>query len=283
MAALPETLTNEEAIQSLAGISADLALTAERMASFSVFSDIPRVSLQGLSERIPGQRTPKLDKSPRMSVIAFTSGSTSGAKLKAFRVDLESVPAFTDAFTALFGITRNDLWVVCHSFTHIVHLEYVLGGLGWGYDVALTDVVNVLMNGAQLRPSVLVTVPSVYEQLANQIRRRFPKSGARAEELERLLQQSLVDAKGDLVRRPIIPEAVSVVGDRLKIMLIGAAPSSVALQGFLMKIGPPLFEGYGMSETYMIACNTPGHARAGTVAGLGPVSRCGSTRRESCR
>ena len=146
----------------------------------------------------------------------------------------------------------------------------MLGGLGWGYDVALTDVVNVLMNGAQLRPSVLVTVPSVYEQLANQIRRRFPKSGARAEELERLLQQSLVDAKGDLVRRPIIPEAVSVVGDRLKMMLIGAAPSSVALQGFLMKIGLPLFEGYGMSETNMIACNTPGHARAGTVGRAWP-------------
>ncbi len=264
--ALPETLADEEVVRSLAGISFDFVLTADRLASFSAFSDVPQLPLQGLGERTRGRLGPKIDTSPRVSVVAFTSGSTSSATLKAFQVDLMSTAPFIDAFTNLFGITHDDLWAVCHSFTHIPHLEYVLGGFGWGYNVAVTDVVTVLMNGAQLQPSVLVSVPSVYEQIANQIRRRFPKSGGRATEIEDLLNQPLTEPR----QRAIMPEAVDVMGARLKMMLIGAAPSSAALKSFLIKVGLPLFEGYGMSEIGMISCNVPSHSREGTVGRVWP-------------
>lgn len=265
--ALPETLGAEDAACSLASLACDFALTDARMDGHPVFAALPRVRLEGLGS-LPEDAPPaEVDRCPRWSIVAFTSGSTSSARLKSFRIAPDSTAAFIDAFTATFGIEPTDLWLVCHPFTHIVHFEYVLGGLGWGYDIALCDPVRVVLNGAALRPSVLVSVPSVYEQIANQIRRRLPKSGARRDEITRLLEEDVVAGQ---VSSPLWPEAAAVLGDRLKVLIIGAAPSSSALRRFLQVVGLPLFEGYGMSETNMIACNHPRRSRPGSVGPIWP-------------
>ncbi|HEY2517035.1 MAG TPA: AMP-binding protein [Polyangiaceae bacterium] len=237
--ALPETLEEADATASLQGLPFDFAITQAKMAPFGVFAQVPRVPLEGFGAPASGLAVVDLDESPRFSIVAFTSGSTARAKLKSFRVTAESTAAFTEAFIQSFSLRAEDNWVVCHSFSHVVHFEYVLGGLGWGYDVTLADPLRVLMNGAELRPSALVSVPSVYEQLATVIERRG----------------------GDVTK---------VLGDRLKVLIIGAAPSSAELQRRLCALGLPLYEGYGMSETNMIACNLPACARPGTVGAVWP-------------
>lgn len=260
LVALPETLDERDAAASLHGLPVDLVLADAPIAGYACFGGLPRLALAGLPERAEQHRGPDIDCCPRTSLVAFTSGSTSTTKLKSFRVDLGSTAAFVEAFTGAFGLDHDDLWLVCHSLSHVVHLEYVLGGLFWGYDVALVDVMRLLMNGAQLRPSVLVTVPSVYEQLAQRIRRARTKLASRSGE-----------AAPASERRPgLTDEAIAVVGDRLEVMVIGAAPSSAALQQELLAAGLPLFEGYGMSELGMIACNVPGQARVGTVGRAWP-------------
>lgn len=267
--ALPETLEEGDAALSLAGLSLDFALTDGRMAGYGAFAGLPRARLEGLADGGGEALGPDFDECPGAGLVAFTSGSTSGAKLKCFRVDLASTAAFADAFTSSFGLGHDDQWVVCHTFTHIVHFEYVLGALGWGYDVTLCDPMRLVLNGAALRPSVVVSVPSVYEQLAAQIRRRLPKSGPRAEELSRLLEPGGPPPSAD-PPPPLLPEAAAVLGDRLKVMIIGAAPSSAELRRFLRLSGLPVYEGYGMSELNMVACNVPGHFRHGTVGRAWP-------------
>lgn len=259
LVALPETLDEREAAASLHGPSLDLIFADEPLAALACLQGRPRVALADLPERAEPHRGPDIDRCPRTRMIAFTSGSTSAAKLKSFRVELGSTAAFAEAFTGAFDLRHDDLWLVCHSLSHIVHLEYVLGGLWWGYDVALVDVMRLLMNGARLRPSVVVTVPSVYEQLAQRIRRARAKLPPRVE-----------DDGASGPRRALTPEAAAVIGDRTKVMIIGAAPSAAPLQRELLDAGLPLFEGYGMSELGMIACNVPGHARVGTVGRAWP-------------
>jgi long-chain acyl-CoA synthetase len=260
LVALPETLDEREAAASLQGLPVDLVFADEPLASHACFEGLPRIALAGLPERAAQHRGPDIIHGSPATVIAFTSGSTSITKLKSFRVDLGSTAAFADAFTGAFGLGHDSLWLVCHSLSHIVHLEYVLGGLWWGYDVALVDVLRLLMNGAELRPSVLVTVPSVYEQLASRIRR------ARAKRASQVAARS----RPSEPRPALTEEAIAVIGDRIEVMVIGAAPSSAPLQHELLAAGLPLFEGYGMSELGMIACNVPGHARVGTVGRAWP-------------
>jgi len=262
LVALPETLGEADAAASLRGLPVDLVLADAPIATFACLADRPRVGLQGLARRAEAHHGPAIDVAPPASLVAFTSGSTSGAALKSFRVDLRSTAAFIEAFTAQFDLHHDDCWLVCHSFSHIVHLEYVLGGLLWGYDVAIVDVLRLLMNGAELRPSAVVTVPSVYEQLAQRIRRMQAKRGTPS--------PAPADAASP-ERRPLSPEAIAVVGDRIKVMVIGAAPSAAPLQRFLLDAGLPLYEGYGMSENFAYShTNRPGDVRVGTVGRVAP-------------
>lgn len=269
LVALPETLTNEEVGVSLAGLDVNLALLDERLLAYDSLSATARLPLNGLTEHIATSAIANVERSPRMRVVAFTSGSTANAKLKMFRIDMESTSHFIDNFTSIFGLTHDDVWAVCHSFSHIVHFEYVLGGLGWGYDLVITDVLRLLTNGTTLQPSVLVTVPSVYEQLAQQIRRRCTQSGLDNAALEQLFEQRWQrHAAGEELE--LMPQAAAVIGGRLKMMLIGAAPSALSLKRFLLAAGLPVFEGYGMSEVNMIACNTPARSRFGSVGPMWP-------------
>jgi long-chain acyl-CoA synthetase len=186
-----------------------------------------------------------------------------------FRVDMQSTAHFITSFTWMFGIGSDDLWAVCHSFSHIVHLEYVLGGLGLGYDVAIVDVLRLVISGADLQPSVLVTVPSVYEQIANQVRRRLAADDLADADVDGFVTARWEAHKGG-DRPGLLPQAAEVLGARLKMMLIGAAPSAASLKQFLLGAGFPVFEGYGMSETNMISCNSPQDYRLGTVGPMWP-------------
>lgn len=270
LVALPETLNDEEVQASLAGMPVEQALLDDKFMPCRAFADVHRQPLAFSPETLLSYACVEdFEHSPRAQLIAFTSGSTAGAKLKMFRVDLESSAHFIDSFTRIFGLTHDDLWLVCHSFSHIVHLEYVLGGLGWGYDVALTDVLRLLTTGARLQPSVLVTVPSVYEQLAQLIRRRQALQHDDEAQIAALLEQRWQrHLQGEA--STLLPEAAAVIGSRIKMMLIGAAPSAASLKQYLLSVGLPVFEGYGLSELNMVACNTPQRRRHGSVGPLWP-------------
>lgn len=260
--ALPETLTAEEMHHSLEAIDFQFVIAHGKARDAGFMSDALVIPMEDLTGQFFGE-LPDFDELRAHAMIAFTSGSTAQSKLKGFRVDLTSTEDFTRSFTTAFDIRHDDLWAVCHSFSHIVHFEYVLGGLSWGYDLAIVDVMGMLLNGAELRPSVLVTVPSVYEQIAGLIRNQF--DGEDDPALATLMEAPVVDENNDIVRRPLSPQAASVVGDRIKMMLIGAAPSSMNLKRFLLQMGLPMYEGYGMSELNMISCSIPGASRLGAV------------------
>jgi long-chain acyl-CoA synthetase len=158
--AVPETLAESDTALSLAGLPLDAAILSPEFHEYETFAHVPKVSIHDLAAP---DDDPLVPLHPRVSVIAFTSGSTSTTKLKAFRIDPQSIEVFIESFARAFDLGHADDWVVCHPFSHIVHFEYALGGLAWGYNVTLTDTLSLVLHGSTLRPSILVTVPSVYE------------------------------------------------------------------------------------------------------------------------
>lgn len=262
--AVPESLTLDAAREVLLKIPVDVALVDQRFAPLFA----RRAALEGLVDRGRSEVPFARALSPRLEHVAFTSGSTSATRLKAFVIDEDGTNAFIEAFLAAFGIDEGDTWAVCHTFSHVVHLEYVLGGLAWGYDIALVDPIHLVMRPEHIEPAVVVTVPAVYEQIAAQMRRRSPEEGPRAELLEKVLGWQVTPETRALAASlapTLAPEAREVLGSRMKVAIIGAAPSSMELKRFLVLSGVPVYEGYGMSEVGMIACNTPGANRFGSV------------------
>lgn len=267
--ALPETLQGAELDALVDELAIDSVACDDKLAAAGWPACLPRANWQALCERVKrDSAVPAPVRSPRISIVAFTSGSTALAKLKAFRIRPESTEAFVKSFTAIFGIGADDNWLICHPFSHIVHLEYALGGLCHGYNVVLASPMQVIMDGASYAPSVLIAVPSLYEQLLSVISRRLPKRGLRARLLAAIASLAPSRAAVWLARRCCARAVAGVIGNRLKVMIIGAAPSVDELKRRLMLYGLPVYEGYGMSETNMLTCNTPRHRRLGTV---GPV------------
>ncbi|WP_170977642.1 AMP-binding protein [Blastococcus sp. CCUG 61487] len=267
--ALPESLGDDDARAGLDDLSLDCAVLGNSQLAFGCFEGTPKVALEGLAAA--GARTEAAPLSPadaHFSWVAFTSGTTASAKVKSFRLAPECTEHFIEDFCRLFGITHDDVWLICHPFSHVVHFEYLLGGLGWGYDVTLADPLRVALQCAALQPAVLITVPSVYQQLATKVRRALPTDGLRGAAVAAWMAQDATPSALELAKllRPVLmPEVDTAVGTHLKVMIIGAAPSSLELRRFLALCGLPVFEGYGMSETQMLTCNVPGEARFGTV------------------
>jgi long-chain acyl-CoA synthetase len=56
------------------------------------------------------------------------------------------------------------------------------------------------------------------------------------------------------------------LGGNLRIAISGSAPLDPNLAAFLLNIGIPIYEGYGLTEASpVISCNYPGHRKLGTV------------------
>lgn len=208
----------------------------------------------------------------RFQAVAFTSGSSS-AGVKAFRIVGDATESFIENFVRLFRLSPDDSWLICHPFSHIVHLEYALGGLCLGYNLTLAAPLRVMLGNVADTPAALVSVPSVYQGMADQIRKKMPTSGVRALLLRRWLDApvtGLTRLAAPWISRVLAPGAVPADWAKLKVAIIGAAPSGPDLQRFLTLMGLPMFEGYGMSETQMLTCNVPGRARFGTVGPAWP-------------
>lgn len=273
--AVPELLSDNEMIASLDELKVDFFASELKYSAYEMFAGLPHTILDDLCQTIVELEPSKESvNTGAFSIVAFTSGSTSGAKLKSFRVNAESTEGFVNTFFDAYHLAHDDNWVVCHPFSHVVHFEYAIGGLCKGYNVIIAEPLRVMLSGAQIKPSVLVTVPSVYEQIVTLIKRKLPRSGSRRALIDKLFEQSPSDEEARLLakdlQRTLMPEIAQLLGDRLKVMIIGAAPSTERLKHTLVLMGLPVYEGYGMSETNMLTSNLPGKYRFGTVGSVWP-------------
>jgi long-chain acyl-CoA synthetase len=155
------------------------------------------------------------------------------------------------------------------------------------YGVQVTDVAEaaaVAMVLPQLRPTVWGAVPRVLEKLKAALEagvdadpdeaRRTAVKGAIEVGIEKVrLEQAGEPVPDELAaRHQVLDEQVlsalrQKLGlDRVEWLIVGAAPLPRHVQEFLLGIGLPIVELYGMSEcSCCVTTSTPGDARIGTV------------------
>ncbi len=266
--ALPETLSPEEVAASLEDLPFDWAFGTEATMDQPAFAGRHLKFEQLRTLPNAGATMQSVTMSPAMSLVAFTSGTTAASKLKAFELHPQGTEFFARAFTAAFGLVPGDNWLITSSFSHIVHFEYVLSCLRLGLNIQLAKPLDLVLNARALQPSAVITVPAVYEQLLTSLETRICRNtlGRWRLRLARLLpERGLTNETCRALLRRAFPEVAALTGGRLKVMVIGAAPSTRSLKRRLMCLGLPLYEGYGMSEVGMISCNVPGASRFGSI------------------
>ena len=168
---------------------------------------------------------------------------------------------------------------LAHTFGRLMHLAAPYIGATIAF---CPDPARLLEALATVRPTVLPSVPRVYEKvhaaviakltaatgLERAIGSRALRVGLRAGELrlQRRPLPPLLRLQLRLADRLVLAKVRARLGGRLRICISGGAPLSAQVATTLHAFGVTIFEGYGLTEvTAACAVNLPSAYRFGTV------------------
>ena len=213
----------------------------------------------------------------QLATIIYTSGTTGDAKgvmlthgaIVANLIDVDSVVHFKETDEALSFLPLS------HAFERTTVYMYLFKGVEVTFAESLETVARDMV---QVRPTVMTGVPRVFEKLHARVHEMVAKAPAIR---QRLFHWALgvggarVRAARGGGRPPLLAGladrlALSKVrdrtGGRLRFVCSGGAPLPVHVAEFLLAVGVPVLEGYGLTETAPVLTTNPlDAARPGTV------------------
>ncbi len=222
--------------------------------------------------------------------IIYTSGTTGEPKgvLTTHRHYLFMV----EAAAAALSCDDNDVDMLflplAHSLGRVEHFFVVSQGLTCGIARSLEAIAKDL---PELRPTLLISVPRVYENVYERIRARAEAGGA----LRRAVFRWAVAVGGRWSRRQSAGETPSAglrlahrlatrlvfariqeaFGGRLRFAVSGGAALAEDVARFFHSIGILILQGYGLTESATVShVNRPWHYKFGTVGPPLPGVEC---------
>lgn len=217
------------------------------------------------------------DRAPRYTTVAaedlaaivYTSGTT--GKPKGVMLTHRNILANIKAVLGRVEVQTSDVFL---SFLPLSHtFERTIGyylPIAAGSCVAYARSVSLIAEDLKtVRPTVLVSVPRIYERFYAKLQEKLAHAGGFTQFLFRLAQnvgwrrfaraQGLPDgAKGSamvdamlwpLLERLVARTVLAQFGGRLWAAVSGGAPMSQAVAQCFLGLGLPLLQGYGMTET----------------------------------
>jgi long-chain acyl-CoA synthetase len=230
--------------------------------------------LSSADDRPPDDRSSLVIRSGDLAAIVYTSGTT--GRPKGVMLSHRNVIANVRAITGAIRVLESDVFLsflpLSHTFERTV--GYYLP-MAVGATVAYARSVPLLMEDlSTIRPTILVSVPRIYERARAALR-----ESARGNRLKARLLQAAVDAGwrhfcGSQGRAPrptvfdrlLFPLLDGVMGravrnrfgGRLRAAVTGGAPMALDVARAFLALGVPLLQGYGMTESSpVVACNVP--------------------------
>ncbi|WP_423141389.1 AMP-dependent synthetase/ligase [Parablastomonas sp. CN1-191] len=204
-----------------------------------------------------------------LACIIYTSG-TGGAPrgvCQPHRAILANVRGAARILDEDFGIDDE----VFLSFLPLSHAYEHTGGqflpIGAGAQIYYSEGLEKLAaNIEEVRPTIMVVVPRLFEVLRTRIIKQVEKQGKVANYLmERALdiaaqpRKRLRDRPADLIIEKLLrPKIRARFGGRIKAMVSGGAPLNPEVGQFFDAMGLTMLQGYGQTEAGpVISCNRP--------------------------
>ncbi len=238
---------------------------------------------RGAREKYPDWREEACRAAPDdLATIIYTSGTTGDPKgvmlthgnITSNVVSLLTAQPLLDSDECLSFLPLS------HIFERMVgHYTMLHAGIVINY---ATSIDNVAAEMTEVRPTIVVSVPRLYEKIYARVLEGALSGSAIKKQIffwarktafewaDRTLANETLPAglalKKRIADKLVFSKLQARTGGRLRLFVSGGAPLSPEIARFFYAAGLPILEGYGLTETSpVIACNTFAHFRLGTV------------------
>lgn len=203
--------------------------------------------------------------SDALATIIYTSGTT--GRPKGVMLSHHNILINAAAILEVIPAYREDLFLsflpLSHAFERTVgYYLPMMAGSQVAYSRSIQELPQDLMI---IRPTVLISVPRIYEKVYAKIQGQLREKGDFATSLfnktvaigwrrfEYSQQRGPVPSTMDnllwpLLNRLVANKVLTKLGGRLRIAVSGGAPISATISRFFIGLGVPLLQGYGLTE-----------------------------------
>ena len=216
-----------------------------------------------------------------LATLIYTSGTTGAPKGAAL-----TQANFLHQFEALderFNVGPGDVSLCFLPLSHVYERAWTFYVLKSGAENCyLTDPKVVVEAMAEVRPTVMVSVPRLYEKIYATVVDRVERGsaakaklfhwavgvGGRYQSLVFAAEQvaPMLRAQHAVADRLVLSKVRDVVGGNKKVLAAGGAPLRKDIEEFFFAAGLLICQGYGLTETTaMLTCNYPRAFRFGSV------------------
>jgi long-chain acyl-CoA synthetase len=238
--------------------------------------------LAGADER-GSQRDPVFDALVRsvepkdLATLIYTSGTT--GEPKGVALTHGNIAANQDRAPVDFHFDSTDALISFLPLSHVTAraLDYIM--YTFGVQVAYCSKFDKLPKAMrEIRPTVLVGVPRVYEKIRQEVERQASLSPVKkrilawAVGLGAAHRETVYDGRKPsspmwkLAAKLVYSKVSEAFGGRVRIFVSGGAPLGIDTAQWFASVGIALWEGYGLTETSpVIALNTPLKHRLGSA------------------
>lgn len=205
--------------------------------------EMPLDTVAALVARTPqGQEVRPVSYAPEdVAALKLTSGST--GEPKGMTASVGSIDSTLRCVQEMFAHERDDDIFVFLPLSLLQQRYWIYSALRYGHDVTVSTYEAAFPAMGRSRPTVIMGVPGFYEAGRRHIEARARKADRQA----RLIA------------------AQRLFGDRIRYLWTGSAPARADTLRFFAGLGMPIYEGYGLNETCIVAKNHPGACRPGSV------------------
>lgn len=197
--------------------------------------------------------------------VLFTSGTTGFPKGVEMRV--KCVEEWISTLLDRFEFSPDDKVIDFLPLSISNARLFVYGAILIQFDLVITTPEQLLRVLSESKPTILQGVPYLFETIYGNIYRNIKSSILKYSffQVYLLIKEILPRRTVKNAQQKLFGQALRFWGGRMRIMVTGSAPISKKILKFYDDIGLRIYEAYGINEIGLVAINSPGAYRRGSV------------------